>query len=514
MERETAPASAKGKWQKTAAAPPAGAADTIAPAADEAARGKRLAARASLQLASEQGFLTGFGYIASIVLAWGLGPERFGLYGVVISFLNWAEQTAKLGIPTATTKLVAEGGERAHRIEETALGVGVAFLLVIFIVLLAAAPVLAGIFKMPDHVNLFRLAALDVPFYGTLFLYRGIAMGRHRFRIVPVAGVLYSSARLVGVLVMLVVGFSLPGALWAYLAGAPVGGLFLASRLRVRFRGPAGDAARELVRISVPLALGAFGLSILHNLDLWTLKALAPEGAERALGLYYASRLLAKVPEVALVPVAGVLFPLMSRALAGGNVELAQSYTEGAVRFLWVGFLPIVLFVAVEAEGILGFLFSSAYAGGANYLRLLVFAYMLLAFLVIAFSVLRARGDFYLTVWMGFGLVALLATLAAVLIPTYAAAGAAIAFLTTAGVGATVSAVLVARRIGALLRFPTFLRGGLGAAALALVASWIPTSGVLLAVEGAALLGLYALGLTIAGELKRKDYEALLFWRR
>lgn len=499
--------------QQSLKAPLAPAADAISPPT-EAARGKRLAARASIQLSIERGFVTAFGYIASVILALGLGPEMFGLYGVLVSFLNWSEQTAQFGIPAAATKLVAQAGDRARRVEQTALVVGLAFLLLVFVLILAAAPAIARVFKMPDHVYLFRLAALDVPFYGTVILYRGIAMGRHTFGIVSVGGILYSAVRLAGVIVLAAVGFSLPGALWVYLIGAPVGCLFFASRLRVPIRSPSRDVAAELVRISVPLALGGLGLSLLHNLDVWTLKALAPEGAGRALGLYYASRLIARTPQIALAPVGAVVFPLISRALAGGNVALARSYTEGAVRFLWVGSLPIASFIAVEAEAIMRLVFSSAYAGAGDYLRLLIFAYVLLAFLVIAVSILRARGDLYLTVWLGAALVALLAALSALLIPTHGAAGAAVALLITTGAGAAVSAVLVSRRIGALIRLRTLLGAGIGSAAVAFAATWIPTSGIPLVVEGTVLLGLYALWLTAIGELKRKDYEALLFWRR
>ena len=46
------------------------------------------------------------GYAITVVLARGLGPADFGVYGVIISVLTVVEMVAGLGIPGATTKLI------------------------------------------------------------------------------------------------------------------------------------------------------------------------------------------------------------------------------------------------------------------------------------------------------------------------------------------------------------------------------------------------------------------------
>ena len=45
---------------------------------------KRIAARASLQLGAQGAFLAASGYVGMLMLVWYLGPEAFGLYGVII----------------------------------------------------------------------------------------------------------------------------------------------------------------------------------------------------------------------------------------------------------------------------------------------------------------------------------------------------------------------------------------------------------------------------------------------
>ena len=66
-----------------------------------------------MQLGVEGAFLAASGYLGMLLLAWTLGPEDFGLYGVIITLLVWLERTTMLGIPSAVTKLVAEGEEAA-----------------------------------------------------------------------------------------------------------------------------------------------------------------------------------------------------------------------------------------------------------------------------------------------------------------------------------------------------------------------------------------------------------------
>ena len=61
-----------------------------------------------MQLGVEGAFLAASGYLGMLLLAWTLGPEDFGLYGVIITLLVWLERTTTFCISSAVTKLVAE----------------------------------------------------------------------------------------------------------------------------------------------------------------------------------------------------------------------------------------------------------------------------------------------------------------------------------------------------------------------------------------------------------------------
>jgi O-antigen/teichoic acid export membrane protein len=469
-----------------------------------------LAAKGTLQLVVEQMFLTGSGYVAALVLAWGLGPERFGLYGVLISVLVWVQRTALLGVPTATTKLVAEGRQPLAAVKQSARAMGFGLVVAAFAGFWFGAPWLARIFQVPDQVALFRLAALDVPIYGMYLTYRGIGMGDRAFGVVFASGLFYGAAKLAGVLTLFWFGFSITTALIAYICGSIAGLLFLIYRIRVPPARLEPPLAKVIMSFALPLVVGDLGVSLLHHLDLWLLKALAGGATDREIGVYAAVRLLAIAPELALVPLAAVLFPVISEALARGDQAQAQAHIRGAARVLWIALLPVTALVAVEAEPTVGLLFPDQYAGGGAYLRIQVVGYGFMAALIVFLSILKARGDFYTVVAIGIGLVLLMSLISPFWISASGAIGAASALVATTVTGALISGVLVGRRFGPFLPRSVLVNGIVATGSTAAVAALIPSDGWFLVLEYAVLVALGGAILWALGELGREDLQLFL----
>jgi O-antigen/teichoic acid export membrane protein len=443
-----------------------------------------------------------------------LGPEQFGLYGVIISVLGWTQQTTRSSIPLAASRLVAsEGPQASPRLRPTALASNLVLSLGVTLLFWVLAPALAQLLNAREATPLLRIAAVDIPLFATLHLYRGVAMGERRFLIVSVAGVSYGLAKLAGMCSLIFFGFSVAAALIANIIASVIGLVVITSRMRIALGRPDSTLVSSLGRLAVPLALSSMSLSILHYLDLWILKALTSDSLSATIGIYAAVGYVAKAPELALIAVASVLFPTISYALATNNFAQAQSYVRDAVRFLWVILLPVSVVVAVEAEPIMSLLFSNRYAGGGALLRLQIMGFGCLAFLVTFLSIMRAAGSFYLTVWIGFALAILLGSLALRLIPEYGAVGAASSLLATTATGSVVTGILVYRRFGALLPLRTVMRVVLATTLIAAVGTQIPGAGVLLVVKCIGLMGLYVVVLVLFAELKQQDLSPLLFWR-
>ena len=58
-----------------------------------------VAARGTMQLLVGRGLFMVSGYLITVILARGLGPAAYGVYGVVMSLLLWIEVVGDLGNP-------------------------------------------------------------------------------------------------------------------------------------------------------------------------------------------------------------------------------------------------------------------------------------------------------------------------------------------------------------------------------------------------------------------------------
>jgi stage V sporulation protein B len=472
------------------------------------------AARGTIQLAVSQACLFISGYVITILLARGLGPEDYGIYGIILSILFWVEQTSRLGIPSATAKLIAEDRQGAPLLAQTVRLLGAGLFCVAFALLWATAPMLAGLFHLPDGASLLRLAAFDIPFYGMYFIYRGVSQGRREFATLSMASASYGLGKVVGILGMWALGLSIEGALMVNILGSCVALAVIASRTPV----PLGlcDAAtvRLVLRLGFPLAMWACIASLLYQLDLWSLKVLLPGDRPQAIGIYMAATQVGRIPQLGVQVVSIVLFASLARASSSHDIMLAQRYVQGAIRFLWVVLLPLSVLTAVEAEEIMTLLFSLRFAGGGAVLRVLIFGFSLFAFWDAFSTMLHAKGEMYISVAIGVALLVVQLALNLALIPVYGPLGAAWAMAATMGVGTLITGVLVYRRFGMLLPSATLVRGVAATVVMVSVGAQVAVPGLLLALQYLGLLGVYVLALAALGELRWEDLRPFALWKR
>ena len=316
-----------------------------------------------MQLGVEGAFLAASGYLGMLLLAWTLGPEDFGLYGVIITLLVWLERTTMLGIPSAVTKLVAEDEETAA---PTSMLISVVLIGAVVTAIWVLAPAMARLLQAPGQEQLFRLAALDVPFYGMYLLYRvwrweGGSSPLFLVRSDPwvcqaTCARLDSPGR--------PRHFRRPDRLYRRIGRRVLVSRHSLARHSTSFD---SDLARSVVVIAAPLAIADLGLSLMHSLDLWLLKALLAPNMARDVGVYAATRVLARTPELVLLPIASVLFPLVSRSLAQNDLGRVSNYIQSGMRVLWLVLLPTVVLVAIDAEPILRLFFPADYHGGGTF---------------------------------------------------------------------------------------------------------------------------------------------------
>ncbi len=469
------------------------------------------AARGTLFLSAGHASLTLAGYVVAVLLARSLGPVDYGVYGIVYSVLMTIELIARIGIPQAVSRMIAEAGDRAPRVAATGVTLTALVYLGVFAAFWLAAPLLADAFNVPGGTWLFRIAAIDIPFYGGYMITAHILNGRRTFGPESVAVLLYSLVKVVGVVVIFLHGATIAAAL---IVNA------LSSVMAFAWAGwasgrdsfvPSLAHSRGMLRLAVPVAVATLGVQLLMSIDLWSLNAFGWAVPRATKGLYVAATNLGRMPNVLAFVMQAVLIPSIARAIGMGDRELVARTVLGAMRFLAITLIPVAVIVAVEAGPLLQLMFTSSFAEGAPLLAILVFAHGLCntVFATLC-GILLATGEERIS-----ARVALIAAGAALvinplLVLALGAIGAALGALLTTSGAVLATAFLTSRQTGRLIEPGMLVRTVAATAIVAVIAWYVPTHGLMLLVELVVLGLVYLALLPVFRLVTRADLAMIL----
>lgn len=463
-------------------------------------------------MALSQILLSVASYIVAAILARGLGPAQYGIYGIVYSFLLSMELIGRVGIPQSMARMVAARGSRASRLEASGFTMSCLVSLALFVVFWLAAPALAQFFNVGENGTwYFRVAALDIPVFGLFFVLNSILSGRRDFFGMTIGYVVYCATKVIGVVYILVIGTTITNALLLNVAASILAVAYLAWRVGLpsfRFR---LTFWRPILHLALPIAVGITGTQLLGVIDLWSLNAIGRDVADAVKGYYVAATTLARMPSICAFVFAAVLVPTVSRAIGMGDAALALATLRGAFRVLLLVLLPACALVGVEAAPVMALLFSEPYAAGAGLLQILIVGHGVFNTLFFALMSALVATNAQRTGAM----IALLAVPFAILcnvllVPPLGETGAAIAAVLPAAGASAVAMTLLARRLGPVIELLTLGKILLATLIAAVIAYLLPTDGLLVLLELAAL-GLLALALaTLMGVLTLADVRPFI----
>lgn len=466
--------------------------------------GDRLA-RGTIFSVTAQIAAAALGFGLTLFLARRLGPATFGRYGVVISFLAWAEFLVITGIPDAAARAIAAEGDRRRGVLRAGLQLEALFAAMLFALFWLTAPWFSStLFHNPSLTGPFRLAALDIPFYALFSIYLGYIRGIRGFARQSGAIVFYAAAKFLSVTVLILAGFSLKGALLGNAAGS-LAALLLA-RLMVSAdlsRSPArrNYPARALTGYALPLVAGVLLYNALISVDLWMVERLVAQDSE--VGLYTAAWNMARTPYFLFMGLAVVLFPALSRFHADGDREKSRRTLEEACRLYLIIAVPLVLFAALTSSELMGLAFNHAYQPqhSGPLFAVLIPGYALLSFNLISNAALAAAGRLGLVVSINAVLLVSQVALTSWLIPLYGLPGAALATLLIGAASFMAGQACLSRFFGSRLMALPVLRVIVAALPALALARILPIRGWLLILAYAALGLVYLAGLLLLGEL-------------
>ena len=466
------------------------------------------AQRGTRQFLIARGCVVASSFVASAILTRALGPANFGVYGVVISQLMWLEMLMNAGVPSATAQLMADNRHEQAAVESSARALLVCWSLVLLAICWVAAPWVADLMRIPDGTVLLRIALLDLPFMAIFVSYDGALNGRRLFSALAAVQVAYGAIKLAGILLLLVLGISVQGALVAYVVATGVVAAVLVMRYRPFGSGPRRSIVKQILAITAPMAVYLVSIQVLLSLDLWSLKALWT-GSGDVLGHYVASMNLSKMLLVISGAQSGVVFASVAWALAENGAARARQHIQDAIRFGLVLAVAAWVLLALNGSEVLALLYSRPYSEGERFLPLQLAALAILVLLDILEAALMAAGHR----WSIAGILVATIPLAwlgnLVLIPWLGPVGAAISLLLGVSIATVMVGTIAYRRFGAPVRASTFLRVLAAAIVVALASHAWPVHGPLIVIKLGALGVLYFCVLFGLGEVTRDDFKIL-----
>ncbi len=444
-------------------------------------------------------------YLASVILARALGPDGFGVYGILLSTLLWLEMVSTAGIPAALGKLLPDHQEQATEVEQSAHVVLLAISLGLFVVGWALAPLVARLFHLTDGARLFRLAILDIPFATAFAGYSGMLMGRRRFGALSTSQIVLGAAKFIGILSLVAFGISVGRALVVNVLSSCTVLVYLVVRYPPKMLRPVWAMVQRLISVGVPIAVFLVALQVLISLDLWFLGSLW-HGSEAAIGQYVAALKIAQSLIVIPIVQSGVLLASVAWALASKDRVGARRHVLEASRFALILAAPACVIVGSSASSLMGVVYSSKYAPGGAFLAIQLVAFSCFGFLDTFAHALMAAGRQRIIAIVLLAFIPIVGIANLLLIPRLGPMGAAISLLIGMLGVAIVIGALVWQQFGAPLGLGTLGRVAVASTVVAIPGMLISTSGPLVLVKMAGLGGVYLLVLRLLGEISGKDF--------
>jgi O-antigen/teichoic acid export membrane protein len=469
------------------------------------------------------------GLILPRVFKWTAGSEQagqalFGAYGIVFTGVSFINNTLITGTIQAVSKFTSEDESRAGAVRRTGLLVqgGIGILLGAIYALLAGVLAVTW-FKSPGLADLMRLSAGIIVAYACYGVFIGSFNGMRRFNMQALFDVVFSTTKTVLMIAFVVLGFKVLGTVLGFLLTAVI----IAVVAGVASRQPVNGhfAAKRFLQFDTLLLLYTFILNLVLMLDLYLLAGIVPRLAAEAgltpsaaallnearAGQYKAVQQLAFIPYQAVLALAFVVFPLVSKATFDQDEEKARSYVRQTMRFtaVLVTGLAVVFFALPEQAARL--MFPPEYAVIAPALGILSAGIVAFGLMVVGNTILNGSGH----PWRALAVVALgLVVAVGAVFGLVSEAGYGVGALSAAALGScagwavalAVCGALVWRRFRAFVPIATAVRVVIAATAATGLGHVLPVRGKVLTLAECALVFIvYFAALAATREFKKDD---------
>jgi len=448
-----------------------------------------------------EGLILPTGLITAGFLTRQLGPEGYGLFTLASVIVAWVEWSITSIFSRTTIKFVGEADDW-RPIGALVVQLHLAVSLGVTLLLWLLAPAIATGLNEPVLGQYLQLLALDIPIFSLASAQRNILIGMGQFRQRAVATAGRWMLRVVLIVFLVELGFSIQGAILGSI------GATLTELVITRFFAPtpwfqrANYPIRPLFGYAIPLFAFAMSMRLYDKLDLFMLKALG--GSAEQSGIYGAAQNLAFIPTILSISFSPLLLSSLSRLLAAGEVDSARQLARHALRLV-IGLLPIGAVTIATAPSIVSLIYGVEFLPTAPILSLLIFSALGLMMISVGTTILIAAERPNWPVFITLPMVPVAVLGHRQLIPVLDAIGAALVSTFVAGIGAISIIISIYLRWGILPPLATLARSLLVCPAIYALATYWSVTGLWLLPQLLLLAVMIPLLFGVLGEFSRSE---------
>jgi O-antigen/teichoic acid export membrane protein len=332
--------------------------------------------------------------ITTLILAWFLVPEDFGLIAMVTVFISLSNVFVQGGIKQALIRMV----DITDDDYSTAFIINILLAISVYAVLFACAPLIANFYDSPILIELVRVIGISILF-NALSVVQEVKLNRSlnfKFQLkVTLPATLISGG--IAVLMAyfnfglwaLVTQVVLLAALktiflWFFALWQPVGSFHISS-------------AKQLLGYSGYLVVSQILNVIFRNIYIIVI---AKGFSAATVGLYFFAEKIKDILNTQLVDtVQAVMFPALAQ-IQHDNVKFKESVSRLLVTVTFIVF-PILICLCFYAESLFDLLLPDKWLDSARYIQLMCISSLFYPLNVINLSVLKIRGRSDLVLYSG-----------------------------------------------------------------------------------------------------------------
>ncbi len=362
------------------------------------------------------------GAIYKIPLGNILGDYGYGIFLSTYNVYNIFFTLSTAGLPVALSRMIAEANANGRtaakeKIFRTAIGtfavIGVVFSMIMFF---GNRWLAFSYLQKPEAALSVRAMSPAILLVCLVSAYRGYCQGNGNMipttvdEVLEVLFKVISGLAIAGILVK--TGHGLPEASAGAILGVSIGSVVSlgymiwykrrnyapvpAEQLKDTER--AGKIAGDILRIGIPISLGASIMAILSSLDPGICHSrlhaagFAPHDAGVLFGVYGKVQTLFNLPAAFMTPLTIAIVPAVAGARAKGNRLEAEKTSEDAMRIASVISMPMGVGLAVLSYPIVNVLYPNSHRAGPGLLVIMGIASFFVCIVLMGNAILQASG--------------------------------------------------------------------------------------------------------------------------